>query len=203
MEIANIVTDSKLNVGPEFNVVGNVNEIVFTDLPTLLIGYKTICEIHGEDNINVLNRKINKTTFWTFKKNEKRQLYQTDLEDFIRYSYRKYVDRLNYVDVDVIQFSKAKLRKIIKKMFTMSDMISYESENSVIYCYANNLIFGIDLNNVEYVGFDVNKVREKIKERSKVFLTGSEILLEYSNHLERLEDDIKLIPFLYSINPHE
>jgi len=203
MEIANIVSSKKINVGPEFNVVENVDEIVFKDLPTLIIGFDEICDLYGEENVNVLKRNVSKSIFWTFNRNVKRQLYDTDLESFIRHSYKKATSKLNYVDLDLIQFSSGKILKIIRKLLTLNNVISYESKNSVIYIYSNNIIFGIDLNLVEYIGFDVDKVRKKVKDKSIVFLEGEEILIEYQNHLERLDNDIKLIPFLYSINPYE
>jgi len=203
MEIANIVSSKKLNVGPEFNVVENINEIIFKDLPTLIIGYDEICDLYGEDNINVLNRNVGKNVFWTYKRTTKRVLYDTDLESFIRYSYKKYTSKLNYVDLDLIQFSNSKILKIVKKILTLKGVITYESENSVIYIYSNNIIFGIDLNLVEYIGFDIEKVRKKIKDKSLIYLKGEEVLIEYQNYLERLDNDIKLIPVLYSINPHE
>ena len=133
MEIANIVSTSKINVGPEFNVVENMDEIVFTDLPTLIIGYDTVCDMYGEDNLNVMNRKISKELFWTFKRNEKRQICDIDIEDFIRYSYKKYTKNINYVDLDPIQDNPIKIKRIVKKLLSLNNPISYETENNVIY----------------------------------------------------------------------
>lgn len=203
MEIANIVSTSKINVGPEFNVVESMDEIVFTDLPTLIVGYDTTCDIYGEDNLNVLNRKIKKNIFWTFKRNEKRQICDVDIEDFIRYSYKQYIKRLNYVDLDFIQDKPIKTVKIVRKLLSISNPISYETENNVIYIYSDNIIFGLDLNVFEYIGLDVEKIRKKVKDNSLVYLKGSELLIEYDSHLDRLDNDVKLIPFLYSINPNE
>jgi len=203
MEIANIVSTSKINVGPEFNVVESMDEIVYADLPTLIVGYDMTCDLYGEDNLNVLNRKIKKNIFWTFKRNEKRQICDVDIEDFIRYSYRQYTNKLNYVDLDLIQDNPIKIRKIVKKLLSLSNPISYETENNVIYIYSDNIIFGLDLNVFEYLELDIEKIRKKVKDNSSVFLSETELLIEYANHLDRLDNDIKLIPFLYSINPNE
>jgi len=203
MEIANIVSETKINIGPEFNVVSLEDEIIFKNLPTLIIGYETVCDLYGKENINVLKRKINENIFWTFKRNVKRILYDPDIEDFIRHSYKTYVDRISYIDVDVIQFPTKKLIKITKKILELTDIISYKTDNNIIYLYSKNIIFGVDLNILKYVGFNIEKIERKIKEKSMVFLTGKEILIEYSNHLERLENDLKYLPFLYSINPYD
>lgn len=203
MEIANIVTDKKLNLGPEFNVVDTMDEIVYKNLPTLVIGYKEICDIYSKDVVNVLKRNVSKNIFWTFNKNVDRDIYHSDIEDFIRHVYKAATSNLNFVDLDVIQFSTKKLRKIVKKLLNTSDFITYKSNNNVLFLYSNNLIFGIDLHLLEYVGLDTQKIEDKIKLKSSVFLSGDEILIEYNNHLERLNYELKYLPFLYSINPHD
>lgn len=203
MEIANIVTKQKINVGPEFNIIESMDDIIFSDLPTLIIGYELVNTFFGKDSINVLNKRINKNTFWTFERTTKRDVYANDLEDFIRHSYKKFIEKISYVDLDLIQFPTKKIMKIVRKIYGLEKVITYKSENNVLFLYSGNLIFGIDLNMVKFIGFDPKKVERKIIEKSTTFLEGSEILIEYNNHLERLNYDTKYIPVLYSINPHE
>lgn len=203
MEIANIICTDVINVGPEFNVVKSVDDIIYTNLPTLVIGYEMAIELYGMDNINVLKRNINKNVFWTFRRTVERKIYEPDLENFMRFSYKKAIDKISYVDLDVIQFKKEKLNKIVKKIISLKEPISYKSNNNIIYIYSNNLIFGIDLNLLNFIGIDIKKIEDKIIKKSKVFLQGTEILIEYHNHLERLNYDYKYVPFLYSINPHD
>jgi|TARA_R110000851_G_C13090816_1_gene566851 hypothetical protein len=204
MEIANIVCKDVINIGPEFNVVDSVDDIIYTNLPTLVIGYEDAINLYGIDNINVLKRNIKRNLFWTFRRTVERKVYEPDVEAFIKYSYKKAIENINYVDVDVIQFSPNKLYKITKKILGLKQPLSYKSANNVIYIYSENLIFGVDINLLEYVGVDVEKVEKKIIDKSVVFLEGSEILIEYNNQLERLKYDYKFLPFLYSIkNPHD
>lgn len=203
MEIANIVSNDSINIGPEFNVVKTMDEIIYKDLPTLIIGHDLVLSYFSKDSINILNKQINKNTFWTLKRNVKRDVYSADLESFIRFSYKKYLSKINYVDIDFIQFSESKMERVKKKLWSLKDVISYKSDNNVIYVHGEDLIFGLDLNVAEYVGIDPHKIESKIIKKSKVFLQGTEILIEYNNHLERLNHEIKYIPVLYSINSHE
>jgi len=204
MEIANIVCKDVINIGPEFNIVESMDDIMYTNLPTLIVGYDLAIDTFGIKNINVLKRNINKKMFWTFKRTVERKVYDPDLEYFIRHSYTKAIENLTYIDIDVIQFSKEKLRRINKKILELKNVISYKSPNNIIYIYSENLIFGIDLNLFDYIGINVEKVEKKIIDKSRVFLKGSEILIEYNNQLERLKYDYKFLPFLYSIkNPHD
>jgi hypothetical protein len=65
--------------------------------------------------------------------------------------------------------------------------------------YGDNLIFGIALNLTEFIGLDTNKVISKIKDKSKHFLTDNTIFIEYKNRVEILDNQVKYIPYLYSI----
>lgn len=203
MIIANIVSKDKINVGSEFDVVPTIDDIKFVNLPTLVIGYGVVCDFYGIEKVNVLNRTIVNNIFWTFDKNVKRGLYNSDIEDFIRYSYKKYVEDFTIVDLNLIQYSRRLIINIVRKLLSFKDAITYESENGVVYIYSEKIVIIVDLNIVEYVGFDIVKIREKIKEKSLVFLSGNEILIEYNSYMERLDNDIKLIPFLYSMIPHD
>jgi hypothetical protein len=203
MEIANIVSHDSINIGPEFNVVQSMDDIIYKDLPTLIVGYDLTMSYFNKDSVNILNKQIDKNTFWTLKRNVKRDVYSNDLESFIRFSYKKYTDNISFVDLDFIQYSKVKMMKVIRKIYSLTNVISYKSNNNVIYIYSCNLIFGIDLNTISFLGLDVDKIEAKVIEKSSVFLKGNEILIEYNNHLERLNQQIKYVPVLYSINPHE
>lgn len=203
MEIANIVSNDSINVGPEFNIVKSMDEIIYKDLPTLIVGHDLALSYFLRDSINILNKQINKNTFWTLKRNVKRDVYSSDLESFIRFSYKNFLNKINYVDIDFIQFSEAKMEKVKKKLWSLKNVISYKSNNNVIYVYGEGLIFGLDLNVAEYIGLNSEKIESKIFKKSSVFLHGDEILIEYNNHLERLNHEIKYIPVLYSINSHE
>ena len=72
----------------------------------------------------------------------------------------------------------------------------------MLYVYGENLIFGIDLNLLKYIGINPVKVENKIKSISKVFLDDKEIFIEYKSNMERLGNSVKYIPYLYSIK-HE
>jgi hypothetical protein len=203
MEIANIVSNDNINIGKEFNVVKSIDEIMYKELPTMIIGRELAISSFSNDSVNILNRQINKNTFWTLNKNVKRDVHSIDLENFIRFSYKNYLRKINYVDVDFIQYSESKMQKVKSKLFSLKDPITYLSKNNVLYVYGENIIFGLDLNTAEYIGLDPEKISSKLIKKSNVFLYGDEIFIEYNNHLERLNYEVKYIPVLYSINPNE
>jgi hypothetical protein len=69
----------------------------------------------------------------------------------------------------------------------------------MIYIYGENLIFGIDLKLLKFIGLNVDKIILKIKNNSNVFLSGEKILIEYKKNVEALGNQDRYIPFLYAI----
>lgn len=195
MIIANIITDNKLDLPLEFNQVNKLEEIS-NNLPTLIIGWYKTKELYS--NQDILDRKINETTFWTFKKSEQRDKHETELFEFIDFSYKYLIKDITYFFIDPLNYSLSQIKKIIKKLKESKDIISYKN-NDMVYLYTDKIIFGIDLRLLKYMGFDIGKIIEKIGRITLVFLDNSEILIEYKSYIEKINNEIKYIPYLYSV----
>lgn len=200
MKIGNIVSNTPLKVGEEFNIVDSLDDII-EGIPTLIVGHSIVKENFGED-LNFVEREVD-GIFWTFTMDELKKHHIIDLDIFIEHCFQHSVENINYIFVDPIQYSRKKMKKIIDKIKSIDEPISYLSEKNMLYIFGENLIFGIDLKLIKYLGIDDNKIKSRAKSMSKAFLEGSEILIEYKNYLERLRNQTKYIPFLYSISKHE
>ena len=55
----------------------------------------------------------------------------------------------------------------------------------------------------EFVGGNLDKIKNKIKEKSLVFLSGNEVYIEYTNYMERLNHEAKYIPYLEHLKENE
>jgi hypothetical protein len=69
----------------------------------------------------------------------------------------------------------------------------------MLYIYGDNFIFGVDLKLLKYIGLDINKIKDKIFKLSSVFLRETDIFIEYKNIIEDLDNQVRFLPFLYSI----
>ena len=69
----------------------------------------------------------------------------------------------------------------------------------MIYIYGETFIFGVDLKLLRYVGINVNKIKDKIKKISNVFMDDSNVFIEYKKNVEMLDNQVRYIPYLYSI----
>lgn len=187
-------------MGKEFNIVDTLDDVI-QDIPTLIVGLSIVKESFGED-LDFIERKVN-NIHWTFTKQEQRKYHIVDIEEFINFCFEHSVENINYVFVDPIQFSRPKMKKVIGKIKSINEPISYLTEKKMLYIFGDNLIFGIDLKLINHIGINDSKIKSRVKSISKAFLEGSEILIEYKDYLERLRNQPKYIPFLYSISKDE
>jgi hypothetical protein len=72
MKIANIVTNNKINVSEDFNVVTSMDDIIH-GIPTLIVSFSYVNK-HYPD-FDVLEMKIQDNLYWTCTPNEGRDKY--------------------------------------------------------------------------------------------------------------------------------
>ena len=196
MILCNIVSQTKINVSDDFNVVKSMDEIIH-GFPTLIIGFD-IAVKHFPD-LDVIARKADDNVYWTFKRNEKRDIFEEDMYNFTRLCYYSLVSDITYYFIDPIFLSIKKIKKIINKIHSLDTPIIYQT-NDMVYIYAEKIIFGLDLTLLEFIGFNKEKILSKISKISQVFLSENQIFIEYKKRVENLDNQVKFIPYLYSID---
>jgi hypothetical protein len=198
MHIANIVTNSNITVDKYFNISNSLDNII-QDLPTLIVGWDIVKSINPD--VDFIDKKLSDNIFWTFKKSERRDIYQEDLYNFITYCYKNLIKDINYSFIDLITLTDSEIKESFNNIKKCKKSATYQY-NDMIYVYCDNTIYGIDLKLVKYLDYDVKKTIEKIKKNSFVFLSGDQILIEYKDIIESLDNEVKYVPYLYTIE-HE
>jgi len=196
MNVGNIVSTTNITITDDFNVVKSLDDII-QGLPTLIIGWDYVKKNYPDYDIT--DRKLSDNLYWTFKKTEKRELHEEDIYNFIQKIYSDLLANINYVFIDPIINNKKVIKKILKKIHSIKQLVSYQ-HNDMIYMYGENIIFGIDLSLINFMGLNVNRMVSKIKDKSKHFLTKNSIFIEYKDKVENLDNQVKYIPYLYLIN---
>lgn len=195
MIVGNIVSTTKINVLDDFNVVKSMDDIIH-GLPTLIIGWDIA--IKKFPDLDVITRKAADNVFWTFKKNEKREIFEEDVYNFTHFAYEYLIKDITYYFIDPTQLSTKNLKKVIRKIRGISNPVIYQHDD-MIYIYGEKLIFGLDLNLLEFIGINRNKIISKLSSNNQVFLHKNEIFIEYKKRVENLDNQVKYIPYLYSI----
>jgi hypothetical protein len=193
--VANIVTNSRVDAPDDFNVVSSIYDIN-EGLPTMIIGYDYV--VKNYPNFDITEKSLGDDLYWTFKNNELRDKHTEDLLWFIHKVYKDNTDKISYIFLDLIQYKRKTILKIIKKIKSMDKIITYQYKD-MLYLYGDNFIFGVDLKLVKYFGFEPDKIKDKIKTKSTVFLVQNDILIEYKKCINYLNGNIKFVPYLYSI----
>jgi len=195
MKVANIVSNNNINVSEEFNVVQSMDEIIH-GLPTLIVGFDYVNK-HYPD-FNILDIELEPNLYWTVKKTERRDKHAEDLTWFINKVYNDLTKDIKYVFIDPLQYKSKSLWKIIRKLYSIKNLVTFVN-GDMIYIYGDKFIFGVDLKLMSYIGVKKDKIKNKIKSKSSVFLEENDILIEYKNYIEELGYQIKFLPYLYSI----
>ena len=69
----------------------------------------------------------------------------------------------------------------------------------MIYIYFDNMIIGINLEMLEFMGLNTDKIVSKIKSSDGIFLDKDSIFIEYKDKVEMLDGKVRFLPLLYSI----
>lgn len=161
-KIGNIVTTAKKNIhGELFNVVHDIEDCI-EGLPTLVIGWKMMKELYN--GVNILEKEY-KGVNWTFNKTERRCEYEEDILEFYNKALNKYLNNIKYTYVDLINFKLTNIKKMIRFLRSVEPKILFLNKDSrflFVYCKTYNVVFGISLTLVEYMGINKKKVLKMI-----------------------------------------
>lgn len=164
-----VISDNIIKEKNDF--VGYVKDISEADptKPILYIGYKKAKKVDGYKNI--LDKKINDNTFWTFKKTESRSDYEIDLEKFYIYIINNILYNINYYYINIIYIKYNKLKKLYNILFNYTKQkYIYISKNMIYFQYEDNT-YGISLNLLEYMGINQKKILQRIRSnRSNIII---------------------------------
>lgn len=194
-KIGNILTTSNIEYPEYFNVSDTLD--FSNDLPTLIVGFKVTLELF-RDRINGKDNSLGDNLYWTFTNTENRSKYEGQLESFTNTCLLYITKDTHYIFVDLIHYKPKKLFSIAKKILSLDNPISLIYKD-MVYIYGENLIFGIDLYLCNFVGLNSDKILNKIKNISEDTLEYDMIIIEYKDFLLKVDNEVKYLPILYSI----
>jgi hypothetical protein len=174
--------------------IGSIDNFI----PTLIIGKKKADEIYGKENIKVLDKKITDNVSWTFDKVERRNEYERDLKAFNDSLIKTIKKNIKYEFFNIYIEPISRIKKLIS--FIKSPKIKYiYIFNDHIYMYYNNIVYGISLSDIQYLGINKNRILRLLNSNS------SNIIVENHDFLSKkmrqiIKEDKILIPYLYFLS---
>ena len=194
MYVGNIVTNTKID-NESFKICRKLDTID-SNLPTLIIGWENTKELLG-DKVSILHKQIDTFTFWTFSPKERKSEYETDLDSFITYCYNSFGENIPYVYLDLVLGKRMVNFRIIRKILSLKNPITYISDTNMVYIYGENLLFGIDLNVVSLFEGKSEKILNKVKNLENNTLVDLEIFNKCKDFILKLKNKDKYIPYIY------
>lgn len=192
--IANIITKSRLDVGEYINVTKDITKVDLT-IPTLIIGWAMVKEIYP--NADILNKQISETVYWTYSNREKRQEYEPDLAKFIKNAFSRLETSIKYTFFNVLTNPLSRNKCLLKYINSPITKIVYITDKH-IFIYDSKQVTGISLSDLEFYGFERERIIDILKRNSYNRLVFSDSFLNFK--IKRsIGDNGKIVPFLYSI----
>ena len=185
--VGNIITKESITGIP--NNFDIHETIPTTDTPNLIIGWeltKTLCP-----EASILRKKIKDNLYWTFSPTEKRSVFENDLKKYIDKSYKDYIKNIKFYNIDPIIYKINTIDELLGKLSIVAGGFTYLYVNKVVYVYHNFIIYSIDLELLNFIGFDRKIILSSLKETTN-FFEGE--LKNFKNELKYL--DIKYLPYL-------
>lgn len=166
-------------------------------LPTLIVGWDIVKKNFGD--VSILSKIIYPQTkdgwggcYWTFSKKEKRGIYESNLKEFKERCYVDLVKNLKTYNIDPIIYKINNTDELCDRILKLADGIGYLFQDRIVYIYKDNNIFMVDLELMEFIGFDKEQIVKTLMDNLSVF--GDDFEEKYTEELKHL--DIKYTPFL-------
>ena len=197
MKLGFVISDTELDLGDKYICGSYEDSLEYPDLPKIIVGMYLANELYSNET-DILDRKLPDGVFWTFTKKEQRRYHAEDMEDFKQHCVDRLVENLKYEFVDplmsTLEENKAKFDEIKAK----GDLTTYYNKD-MVYIHVDGTVYGINMMFYEYLGLSRDTMLDKLKAISKVFLVEEDIIIEYKDYLERLDNQERFVPHLYSI----
>ena len=162
MFFGRIITRSKRIEANELIDVTSDIASIDPSIPTLIVGKQLAVEMFGADKVKVLNKNIDKNISWTFLKTERRSDFEKDISNFKNDVMRRITKSVKYYYVDVITSSAYKMMRFVR-MLADGRPKNVFIRNNNMYIYVDKWVFGVSLDDIEYIGINRNKVFSFIK----------------------------------------
>ena len=165
-----IVSETKYNGLPNdiIKVVENESECTL-DVPKLIIGLSKAKEYAQSKGFefDILEHMFPDGNMWTFKKTEKREIYEENIIEFKNYIIKSISKNINYYYINIYNLKYKDIKRLYNILFNnkFNRNINYIfiDKEMMYYCLENNNVIGISLGLIKYMGIDREKIISKIK----------------------------------------
>lgn len=179
---------------PPYIQVTDDMSLLDSDLPKLIIGLE-LSKRHI-DNFSIIEKKANDNLYWTFKKTEKRNDYEKDLNNFYKEVIKNISSLTEYKYVNVIAIDKKRLFKIAKILNDVDKIKVFYFLENIFYVLYDNVIYGFSSEIIDYIGINKNRLEKFIKSGRNIYIMN-DYIQEFKGLDEYFKIDNHLKPYFF------
>jgi hypothetical protein len=189
--IANILTDKPFVNTELYNVVNDKDKLI-DGIPTLVIGWEYTKKIY--ENANILNWEIDRNTYWTYGKREKRNRYEENLEKFRELALYRFIKSVKYSYFNILIASNEEKEYVWSLIDTDGTYVYLNNDMVYAFDEQENKVIGFSLRDIDYLKKDRKKVLSKIYSNTNLIEVKDNLSWETKNALRNCS---YVIPFLW------
>ena len=177
-----IVTEVKYNDLQEdiIKVVPSIPDCA-KPLPKMIIGLENAKKYALDNNFefDILEHTFPNGDMWTFKKTEKRELYEEDINTFKKRIVEYQGNDVIYYYVSIYALKYNKTKKLYNILFNnaLNKQVNYIiiDRNMLYMCLDSKNVIGISFTHLEYIGIPRDKIIDKLKAQktNRLYFTTS------------------------------
>lgn len=183
MDLIKITTEEKSLVKKYMNDIMSFDEGLFE----IIVGW----DLAKKRGANILNKKINQTTYWTFSLREKRKVFEEDLNTFTQQFLTDIIKDVKINNINPLQFDLQKeYLNFLKSNIQGCNGYLY---NDRFYVYCGSLIYHIDISLLQFLKWEiVEDIKNLItlKENIEIPKTLKDFDIKYLPYLNGKKSDI-------------
>ena len=163
--------------------------------PLLIVGLENAKKNKGYKNI--LDKRLDEKTWWTFKKTEKRTDYERDIESFYKETLARAVASVKYYYINIFSLSVTKLKALHKIFFSPEKKYIYLSNDLLYILFKGNMVMGVSLSILKYCGINPKKVLHHLRQNKQnvIYTDSSSFVIDM---LRDIKNNKYVIPYLMS-----
>lgn len=158
--IANILTNKPFEDSELYNVTGDSDSLI-EGIPTLIVGWEYTKNVRPDANI--LTWEIDKDTYWTFGKREKRNRYEDCVKKFRELAIKRLIESVKYRYINLLTVDEEEKRAYMGMIRGEKTMYVYIC-NDMVYVYDDDTreVTGISLRDIIYAGKNPKAILSEI-----------------------------------------
>lgn len=196
MILGRIISKFNIDASKLFEVSSH-KEYIDKTTPTIIVGKKFAEEIYGKENVKILDRNIEKNVTWIYSKFEKRNEYETQLQEFICTQLHKLLKTVKYNYFNIFYEDIGRIKNLITFIKTDIFKTFYILDDKMVYFCVGENTFGLSLEDTKYIGIDNDKIFSLIKSNKNNYMINKEDAALLEDYRECIGNINYIVPYLF------